>query len=163
GDPCGTCRVCRAVSESAAPEIVEENQSAHPGVRVVSLSRPDERELHYGAASARGEVRSTITVPQMRVVLAESLRTEQSATRIVTLDPADRLGESAANALLKTLEEPRPGERFVLISARPSALLPTIVSRCIRFRFELLSTDEVRRALVSGASATAASGPDEGV
>ena len=159
GDPCGACRACLAIMESADPARTVENQSLHPGVRVVSLSRPDERELRFGAASSRGEIRSQITVSQIRAVLAEgAVGRSQGPPRVVIIDPADRMGESAANALLKTLEEPRPGERFVLVTARPSALLPTILSRCARVRFGLLPRAALERALEPRAGAAARGG-----
>src|SRR5207249_1259361 len=71
GDPCGECRACLAITASGDPERTAENQSEHPGVRVVTPSRPDERELRFGGSTARGEIRSQITVPQIRVVLAD--------------------------------------------------------------------------------------------
>src|SRR5262249_55973542 len=148
GDPCGVCRVCRAIDASASPERTADNQTEHPGVRLVTLSRPDERETRFGGAIGRRDVRAQITVPEVRVVLAEGLaRGFSTGPRFVIVDPADALGESAANALLKTLEEPPAGERFILVTSRPSALLPTIVSRSVRHRFRLLSPAEVRRAL----------------
>jgi len=161
GDPCGVCRACLAIDASASPERTADNQTEHPGVRLVTQSRPDERETRFGGGSSRGEVRSQITVPQVRVVLAEGLaRSFSGAPRFVIVDPADALGESAANALLKTLEEPPAGERFILISSRPSALLPTIVSRSVRHRFRLLSPGQVRRALeVAGHGHGASPGP----
>lgn len=148
GDPCGVCRVCLAIDASASPERTADNQTEHPGVRVVTQSRPDERETRFGGGAGRGDVRSQITVPQVRVVLAEGLaRGFSRGPRFVIIDPADAMGESAANALLKTLEEPPDGERFILVTSRPSALLPTVVSRSVRHRFGLLSPVEVRRAL----------------
>src|SRR5437867_8281840 len=48
GDPCGECRTCLAIATSAEPETTVENQSRHPGVRVVTQSRPDEREVRFG-------------------------------------------------------------------------------------------------------------------
>src|SRR5213593_4561833 len=90
GDPCGECRACHAIAASADPEMTADNQSGHPGVRVVTPSRPDERELRFGGSAARGEVRSQITVPQIRVVLAEGLaRGFVTAPRFVIIDPAD--------------------------------------------------------------------------
>lgn len=55
----------------------------------------------------------------------------------------------SANALLKTLEEPRRGVRFVLVSSRPDRLLPTIRSRCQRVRFERLGDDVLASILAS--------------
>lgn len=51
------------------------------------------------------------------------------------LDPADAMGEEAANALLKTLEEPPPHTQFILVSSRSGALLQTVRSRSQRVRF----------------------------
>lgn len=53
----------------------------------------------------------------------------------------------SANAVLKTLEEPRPGVHFVLLSERPDRLLPTIRSRCQRLRFGRLPPDLLERIL----------------
>jgi DNA polymerase-3 subunit delta' len=64
------------------------------------------------------------------------------------LDPADRMQEPAANALLKTLEEPAGASLFVLVTAAPSALLPTILSRCQVVRFDPLGEAHLREILV---------------
>lgn len=55
----------------------------------------------------------------------------------------------AANAILKTLEEPRPNVHFVLLSERPDRLLPTIRSRCQRVRFGRLPSDELQTILAA--------------
>jgi hypothetical protein len=60
------------------------------------------------------------------------------AYRITLIREADRLTPQAANALLKTLEEPPPGFVFLLTAADPSLLLPTLVSRCQRIRLQPL-------------------------
>lgn len=69
--------------------------------------------------------------------------------RFVIVDPAEAMQEPAANALLKTLEEPPPGTGFVVITHNPRALLPTILSRCQRIRFGAVPNDEVRAWLVA--------------
>lgn len=61
-----------------------------------------------------------------------ALRAEEQATKLVIIDEADRLLDEAANAFLKTLEEPPPQTLIILITALPSRLLPTILSRCVR-------------------------------
>jgi DNA polymerase-3 subunit delta' len=58
-------------------------------------------------------------------------------TKVVAIPTADRLYRNAANALLKTLEEPPPGTRFVLATSRPGLLPPTLRSRCMRIPFSL--------------------------
>lgn len=60
------------------------------------------------------------------------LKAEPGDTKFVAILEADRINEQAANAFLKTLEEPPPQTLIVLITEQPSQLLPTILSRCIR-------------------------------
>lgn len=68
--------------------------------------------------------------------------------RVVLFPAADRLGEEAANALLKGLEEPPPHTILVLVTALPHALLDTIRSRCQQVRFAPLPRDLCARLLV---------------
>ena len=68
--------------------------------------------------------------------------------RVVIVDEADALVPEAQHALLKTLEEPPPSSVFVLVTARPDMLLPTVRSRCPRLRFGRLSPREVADVLV---------------
>ncbi len=65
----------------------------------------------------------------------------------------------SANALLKTLEEPRPGVHFVLLSERPDRLLPTIRSRCQRVRFGRLPPSTLERILATHGVAEDARAP----
>lgn len=66
-------------------------------------------------------------VREMRAVLGEPPR--ESRSRIILFREAQALGEAAANALLKSLEEPRPGNAFMLLVPQRQRLLPTLVSR----------------------------------
>ncbi len=63
--------------------------------------------------------------------------------RVTIIDGAERMNEAAANALLKTLEEPPPANILILVSARPSQLPATILSRCRQVRFHPLGEGEV--------------------
>ena len=63
--------------------------------------------------------------------------------RLVLIDGADRLNTNAANALLKSVEEPRPRTLFVLVTAAAHRVTPTLVSRCQRVRFVPLERDVV--------------------
>lgn len=72
--------------------------------------------------------KSVITIDQVRNVLGQFL-TKQTTDVFVIIRPADKLGEEAANAFLKNLEEPQEKIHFVLISEKLSAILPTIQSR----------------------------------
>ena len=63
--------------------------------------------------------------------------------RVIIVDDADTLLDSAQNALLKTLEEPPSTSVFVLVTAQPDALLATVRSRCPQLRFAPLSAAEI--------------------
>jgi replication-associated recombination protein RarA len=69
------------------------------------------------------------------------------ARRVVIVDCADEMNPSAANALLKELEEPPKNTVMFLISHQPSGLLPTIRSRCRTLRLDPLSSDDLVAAL----------------
>ncbi|NLO32842.1 MAG: DNA polymerase III subunit delta' [Candidatus Hydrogenedentes bacterium] len=70
-----------------------------------------------------------------------------SGRRIVLIEDADRMNETAQNKFLKTLEEPPSDTTFILISGQPRFLLPTIQSRCQRVRFGVLSTETIASLL----------------
>jgi len=76
---------------------------------------------------------------------------------LVVVDPADALGEAAGNALLKTIEEPRPGVHFALLTTNLQGVLPTILSRALPVRLGRLDDDIVRSIL----DARAADAPRE--
>ena len=92
---------------------------------------------HYLANHRQSEVltvnplphKSTISTEQIRDLTA-ILRTHSSVRRVVIINPANTMTESAQNALLKTLEEPNPNTHFLLITTANTELLPTIQSRC---------------------------------
>jgi len=77
------------------------------------------------------EDRSTIAVEDVRTVTdALGLKAFGGGAKVVVVEPAEAMTTAAANALLKSLEEPRPGTYFLLVSHRPGRLLATIRSRC---------------------------------
>ncbi|WP_420426682.1 DNA polymerase III subunit delta' [Algiphilus sp.] len=101
--PCGQCSGCRQWRAGNHPDAL--------------------RILPEGAAQE-------ITVDQVRAVTELlSLSRHHQGYRVVQLYPAERLNRNAANALLKTLEEPGEGTVFLLLSEQPRNLLPTIRSR----------------------------------
>lgn len=67
--------------------------------------------------------------------------------RVVIIEGAERLTKEAANALLKTIEEPPPQTIIILLASAAEGLPPTVVSRCQKIKFSPLSADEVRRVL----------------
>lgn len=89
-----------------------------------------------------------ITIEQVRALGSTfALTPSYSRTRIVLVDAIDDLERGAANALLKSLEEPPQGTIFLLISHAPGRLLPTIRSRCRQLRFGALAEAEMSLAL----------------
>ncbi len=79
----------------------------------------------------------------------------EGGRRACILDVADRLNEAAANALLKTLEEPPVETHLFLITARPHHLLPTILSRCQWIKFKPLSRAHIAQILQAQSSLSA--------
>lgn len=85
-----------------------------------------------GALILRPEEKTTISIEQVRDVI-QTLQTKQLTDIFVVIRPADALNPEAANALLKSLEEPQSNVHFLLITDEPSRLLPTILSRAMIF------------------------------
>lgn len=124
--PCGECNQCRRIE-----------RGVHSDVFTVSVE-----------AATEGAARKSISVDQMREVQqAASLNPYEGRTRVIVIDPADEMSESAQNAFLKTLEEPPPHVVFVLIASDADRLLETIRSRCARIDFGLVAADEIEAAL----------------
>ncbi|MEP7455491.1 DNA polymerase III subunit delta' [Phyllobacterium sp. SB3] len=107
---------------------------------ILHISRPFDAKT--------GKFKTGIPVEEIRRVAHFLNRTSHDgAWRIVIVDPADDMNRNAANALLKTLEEPPKRTLFILISHSSGRLLPTIRSRCQSIRFEPLAKDDLSAAL----------------
>lgn len=90
---------------------------------------PDNVDVEIkNALLLRPEGKATITIEQVREILAQ-ITTRQLDDVYVVVRPANALGDAAANALLKSLEEPGDKVHFVLITSEVSQILPTILSR----------------------------------
>lgn len=95
-----------------------------------------------------GKFKTGIPVEEIRRVGHFLNRTSHDgAWRVVIVDPADDMNRNAANALLKTLEEPPKRTLFILVSHSSGPLLPTIRSRCQSIRFEPLANHDLAEAL----------------
>jgi DNA polymerase-3 subunit delta' len=68
----------------------------------------------------------------------------ESKAHVIVFDPADRLHESAANKLLKAIEEPREGVYYVLLTTNEREIIPTILSRCMVLQVDRLDEDSAR-------------------
>lgn len=104
----------------------------------------------YGDVMLVAREKSVIRVEQAREMSAEVyFRPREGRQRFFIIDEADRLHEGAANALLKTLEEPPATSTIILLTARPDALLTTVRSRAQRLNFAPLSTPEMEQYLAA--------------
>jgi DNA polymerase-3 subunit delta' len=118
-DACGACRSCHQIEAGSHPDVTI--LTATGGKDETEQTREIESRFIYRALIGR--------------------------RKIVILDNADLLRREAANALLKTIEEPPPDSLIVLVSSRPEALLPTIRSRCQEIRFAPPALDLVEAAV----------------
>ncbi len=118
---------------------------AHPGLLV--LRRPyDPKTKRFKTEIPVDEVR------RLRSFL--NLTAAEGQYRVVLIDTADDLNASAANAVLKSLEEPPARTVFILLSSSPGRLLPTIRSRCRTLDLTPLNSDVLKRAVVQAISAS---------
>ncbi|HEY9233512.1 MULTISPECIES: DNA polymerase III subunit delta' [Phenylobacterium] len=115
----------------------------HPVSRqIIARSHPDLMVLER--IGEDGKVRKTIPVDEARKLTDFFSKSPASAPhRVAIIDAADDLNVNAANAVLKTLEEPPPRGVILLVSHSPGGLLPTIRSRCRRLTFGALPEEEV--------------------
>ena len=134
---CGLCASCKKV-----PRRDPNGRSVHPDFAPVARGMYDP-----AAIGRKTKETQDISVDQVRTVVLSRIAfgPVRGVARLFLVRDADELSVSAANALLKTLEEPPPRTYFVLTTARPGELLPTIRSRTQRIRFGPLP----REALVS--------------
>jgi DNA polymerase III subunit delta' len=128
--PCGQCDGCRWYLAGNHPDFRRLEPEA-----IAKLPPPaDEEEGSEPAPAKRTKQPSLfITVDQVRDLAGFlNLRSHRGALRVALIHPAEDLYQpNAANALLKSLEEPPAGAIFILVSHRPARLLPTVRSRCV--------------------------------
>ncbi|MGD8377160.1 MAG: DNA polymerase III subunit delta' [Acidobacteriota bacterium] len=136
GTGCGECPSCLRIERGYG-----ENR----------LRRPDQKRApgHHADVLYYPPRRRQILIEQVQDLIREAgFRPFEGRRRVFILDPADRMNREAANALLKTLEEPPPSVCLVLLSASPDALPATIRSRCQAMRFVPLAPPDLARLLV---------------
>ena len=122
---CGQCRACYLIDADKHPDV--------------SHLKPE------GAA---------IKVDQIRRLIDELLlKPVEARTRVVVMQDVHKMNANAANALLKTLEEPYPNTVFVLTAPTETEVLPTILSRCQRVAFNPLQAKDLHALLDNDAPA----------
>lgn len=120
-DACGKCASCRRIERGMHPDVIVIEPGDTGSIRIEAVRD---------------------------VIDRASYRPFEGRRRVVIIDEADGLVPAAQNALLKTLEEMPAASIFLLVSAMPDSLLPTVLSRCPRLRFGPLSPPEVAHALM---------------
>jgi DNA polymerase III subunit delta' len=119
-DSCGECPACLKI-----------NRNNHPDIFFI------EAEGQFIRINAIREIQEQMTFRPM-----------EGRRRVFVIDNADTMNDQAANALLKTLEEPSPANILILVTAKPYTLPSTIISRCCHMRFNPLSINTVAKFLI---------------
>ena len=117
-EPCGKCRSCVNIAAGVSMDVIEMDAASNRGIDEI-------RDLREKTRFASGEGRF----------------------RVYIIDEAHMLTPEACNAFLKTLEEPPQNVVFILATTDPSKLTSTIVSRCQRFDFHLLTVGQIKQRL----------------
>ncbi|MET0182634.1 MAG: DNA polymerase III subunit delta' [Caulobacterales bacterium] len=120
----------------------------HPAARkIAQRAHPDLFLLRRGLNERTGKPRSEITVEDARALgQFFSMAPAEGGMRVAIIDAVDELNRNAANAILKTLEEPPPRAVLILVCHAPGAALATIRSRCRKLALRPLSDAQVAEA-----------------
>jgi DNA polymerase-3 subunit gamma/tau len=117
-EPCNQCSSCQEINSGRAVDLIEIDAASHRGIDEIR------------------ELRNNTKILPVR-----------SKYKIFIIDEAHQLTKEAANALLKTLEEPPPHVIFILATTEIQKMIPTILSRCQRFEFKRLTVKEIIKKL----------------
>ena len=130
-EACGSCSSCRSFDAGNHPDCITVGLPEGKGIIPIAL------------IAGEGEERG-----RSGLCYDLSLRPMLSRRKVAIVDDADCMNAEAANAFLKTLEEPTPDTFIILVSSQPDSLLPTIRSRCQLLRFHPLQTQDVSELLL---------------
>jgi DNA polymerase-3 subunit delta' len=160
--PCEECADCRKTRRMVHPDVHvlfpypkgtdEEDVAArikrlgeNPYAAVDYVRRPS---LSDPTETSNKQVMYHISRVHEDLLRPMSYRPSEGAYKVAMITDVEHMNESAANGFLKLLEEPPPQTVFLLTTSRPEQLLPTIVSRCQRLRFDPLHVESIESALV---------------
>jgi DNA polymerase-3 subunit delta' len=124
--PCGHCHACDMFAASSHPDFFLASTA-------YGLADADEADADSKPRKTKKAVAPSkqIKIDCIRDIIQFSTHSaHQGGRRVVIIEPAELLNHNAANALLKTLEEPGDGLFIILVSHQPSRLMPTLRSRC---------------------------------
>jgi DNA polymerase III subunit delta' len=142
GQPCGACDSCGWFDQYSHPD--------YRRVRPEALDDEVAADGEEGAEPAESKKSKATKTPSKEIKIDQiraladfmNISTHRQGMRVIVLYPAEALNTAAANALLKTLEEPPPHTMFLLVSNSLDRLLPTILSRCRKFALPMPGLDE---------------------
>ncbi len=135
-DCCDKCISCKKI-----------DHYNHPDVLIITLQNMEDK-LDLKKRETRNSSRYEIPIEAVRKIEEMlSFKPSEGKKKIVVIDDADTMNDHAANAFLKTLEEPPSDSILLLISPNPDALPATIRSRCINVRFYPLSLKQCREVV----------------
>ena len=141
GDACGHCRSCvlfAARTPASAIEVDNDGRALYPDGR---SGHPDFLTLTFEVNDKTDKLSSVISVEQIRALGQRfALTPHMGGAQVALIHPSDGMNANAANALLKSLEEPLENRYVLLVSAHPAMLPATIRSRCQRIEFRLPET-----------------------
>lgn len=128
---CGVCSACLKVENGGHPDLLWVDFVRQAALLKETVDKQKSLKIS--------------TVREMEHSLR--LKPLEGRVKVAILAPADALGNDAAHALLKIVEEPPPGTHIVLVATEAGSLLPTIRSRCQRVRFRPLAVEVVKEIL----------------
>ncbi|KPL87023.1 DNA polymerase III subunit delta' [Herpetosiphon geysericola] len=132
GDVCGECRACKRIAKGNFPDV-----------RIVGLAEQAAQQ------KASESVKTRLGIDTVREWQADiALRPYEGRRRVFIMHDAETMTEQAANALLKTLEEPPPFATLILVANSAGDLLPTITSRCHVLKLRPVPRQQVTQALI---------------
>jgi DNA polymerase-3 subunit delta' len=165
-EACGSCRQCRLTAALQHPDLclhfplpVGRNEDADDDP-LARLTAEELEAVRRETALKAADPYHAISIPWANQVKVNSIRAMRRQASLGSFDggrkvflifDAGAMTTEAANALLKTLEEPAPGTLIVLTTPDPGSLLPTVVSRCQHVRFDPLGEAEIAEALATRA------------
>ena len=132
--PCGECRACRMIAEGK-----------HPDVETMNIGGLCDESEHKDHSKDKSQEIRICQVRRLEHVIYRA--PFEGRVRVVIVDPADALTAQAANAFLKTLEEPPEHVVMILITAREAMLPETVRSRCRRVAFGGVGREQIEAAL----------------
>ena len=129
-DACGECASCKAIANESQPEIVLV-QPKGDSIQIGQFWDRDGKKEHGVLSNS---------IPFAPVI---------GKRRVFIVEQAEKLTPSAANSLLKSLEEPPPYVLFILIASHPGRMLPTILSRAQQIRLNAVPREELTKWLIA--------------